>query len=149
MPRRWDSLIVYEGTRIFLPPTKSSPRVMRFSPMMHLDSVDFPAPFSPTRPWHSPGMRAKLTSSRALTPGNSIVQCLTSSKGVLSLQASSPAGESLIMLIVSIDRLPSSGERRSLLGRDPPRTGTGLPARGVGSDRNLSLDQSQDHFCHS
>src|SRR5688572_4165386 len=35
-------------------------------------SVDLPAPFSPMRLCTSPGKRRKLTSSSALTPGNSI-----------------------------------------------------------------------------
>jgi hypothetical protein len=35
--------------------------------------VDLPAPFSPTSAWISPALTVRLTSSRALTPGNVLV----------------------------------------------------------------------------
>ena len=38
-----------------------------------LDSVDLPAPFSPSRAWTSPGNRRSDTPSRASTPGNETV----------------------------------------------------------------------------
>lgn len=39
-------------------------------------NVDFPAPFSPHNACISPSCTSKLTSSNALTPGNSFVMCL-------------------------------------------------------------------------
>src|SRR4051812_26548137 len=36
-------------------------------------SVDFPAPFSPTRAWISPAWTVRLTLSSACTPGNVLV----------------------------------------------------------------------------
>ena len=33
-------------------------------------TVDFPAPFSPTRPWTSPALTSMLAPSSARTPGN-------------------------------------------------------------------------------
>src|SRR6185369_13668458 len=42
-------------------------------------SVDFPAPFSPTRAWISPGFRSKETPSSASTPGKRLVMARISS----------------------------------------------------------------------
>ena len=36
-------------------------------------SVDLPAPFSPQMAWISPAFTRRLTSDKALTPGNSLV----------------------------------------------------------------------------
>ena len=46
-------------------------------------SVDFPAPFSPTRQWISCGVTEKVTSLRAFTPGKVFVMFFISRMGVL------------------------------------------------------------------
>src|SRR4030043_755459 len=48
-------------------------------PVMIRMSVLFPAPFSPTRAWISPGSKRRLTSARAVTPGNPLPMLLSSS----------------------------------------------------------------------
>ena len=60
------------GTVIALRSTPSMrirPLVGATTPPSTFISVDLPAPFSPTRPMTSPGSTARLTSSRATTPG--------------------------------------------------------------------------------
>jgi hypothetical protein len=48
---------------------ESVPESGRTEPLMMESSVDFPAPFSPTRPSTECRFRLKLTSSSAMTPG--------------------------------------------------------------------------------
>ncbi len=52
------------------PRTSMVPEVGGCWPPSTLISVDFPAPFSPTRAWTSPGRSSRSTPSSASTPGN-------------------------------------------------------------------------------
>src|SRR5450830_140275 len=56
------------------PLTKIWPESWRCAAVRILMSVDFPAPFSPTRQCTSPGRRSKLTSSSATVPSNRFVR---------------------------------------------------------------------------
>lgn len=49
--------------------------------------VDFPAPFSPHKPTHSPGLTARLTPSSARTPENDFTMLRISNRVPLLLMA--------------------------------------------------------------
>ncbi len=51
------------------PPISTSPESGMVEPAATAMSVDFPAPFSPTRAWTSPGSTSRLTPLSAVTPG--------------------------------------------------------------------------------
>src|SRR3990172_8082576 len=55
------------------PETSIIPASIAIAPPRIFISVDFPAPFSPTRQWTSPGFSTRLTSSSAVTPGYFLV----------------------------------------------------------------------------
>src|SRR6186997_3155417 len=96
-------------------------------------SVDFPAPFSPSRAWISPRRRSKSTRSLARTPGNRFVIPRSSSTTSRSAMRSDSKG---------VGRGP------------PPRTASGLdvrldddPAGGDElADGNGPLDELLRHF---
>ncbi|MNC41108.1 hypothetical protein D3C75_898590 [compost metagenome] len=50
-----------------------SPSSGRYTPERIFMSVDFPAPFSPSKAWTSPRRKLKLTLLSARTPGNRLV----------------------------------------------------------------------------
>src|SRR5947208_3372718 len=56
-----------------LPPRKIWPSSGWYSPVRIFESVDLPAPFSPSRAWTSPGRASKSTWSLASTPGKRLV----------------------------------------------------------------------------
>src|SRR3954453_399143 len=66
-----------------------------YTPLKTFISVDLPAPFSPQMAWMSPSCTIRLTFSRALTPGNSLVmERISSRTGALLTtrrRAASPA----------------------------------------------------------
>src|SRR4051794_18979980 len=65
------------------------------TPLRTFIKVDLPAPFSPQMAWISPERTTRLTSARALTPGNSLVIDRISSKtGALLVML--PPGERLL-----------------------------------------------------
>src|SRR5882724_4427001 len=55
---------------VSVPSSMNRPENSGCTPAMIFISVLLPAPFSPTRPWISPALRAKSTSFRACTPPN-------------------------------------------------------------------------------
>ena len=55
------------------PSTRTLPSSAACTPVRHLISVDFPAPFSPIRPWISPGLMCSSMLLSALTPGKIFV----------------------------------------------------------------------------
>src|SRR5207245_6880944 len=58
-----------EGSVISRPPISTLPESGSAEPAATAISVDFPAPFSPTRACTSPSATSKLTPLRATTPG--------------------------------------------------------------------------------
>src|SRR5277367_5628813 len=52
-------------------------------PARILPRVDFPAPFSPRRPWHSPAVMERQTPSNAVTPAKVLVIDRNSIRGVM------------------------------------------------------------------
>jgi hypothetical protein len=65
------------------PPISTEPASGRWAPVTILMRVDFPAPFSPTRAWISPGRRSNDTPFRAWTPANALVTPETASRGFM------------------------------------------------------------------
>src|SRR5215470_3442764 len=63
------------------PSSRMAPSYSACTPAMIFISVLLPAPFSPTRPWISPALRAKSTSLRACTPPNDLQMPDSSSSG--------------------------------------------------------------------
>src|SRR3954471_9017701 len=63
------------------PSSRKRPEKPVCTPAMIFISVLFPAPFSPTRPWISPGRSVKSTPRNAATPPNDLVMSCNSRRG--------------------------------------------------------------------
>src|ERR1700746_3508003 len=70
-----------ERKRVSRPSSMKRPENTGCTPAMIFISVLLPAPFSPTRPWISPGESAKSIPRRASTPPKAFVICVSSSRG--------------------------------------------------------------------
>src|SRR3990170_7382073 len=79
MPSSWARCGVAMSTGC--PSSRTRPCSRDRAPAKIFIRVDLPAPFSPTRAWTSPGNTSKETSSRARTPGKSLVMDSISSTG--------------------------------------------------------------------
>src|SRR6185503_5125057 len=71
-----------ERKRVSLPSSRKRPENSGCTPAMIFISVLLPAPFSPTRPWISPGRSAKSTPRSASTPPKVLPIPFSSRRGV-------------------------------------------------------------------
>ena len=105
------------------PSSSIVPESGRTMPPSTLISVDFPAPFSPSRAWISPARSAKSTASRAVTPPNRFVIPRSASRG------RSPVGSSGMGLVHWLFRNSSAFSLVTSLTGILMSFGTVLPAR--------------------
>src|SRR5438045_5759338 len=103
------------------PSSTSRPSSGRWTPARILTSVDFPAPFSPTRPWTSPPWSSMSPSSRARTAPKLFCACSSESMGpegdVVTIVAEAGAARSgappPVLEVEVVDVLDGERERRS------------------------------------
>src|SRR4249919_34262 len=113
------------------PSSTSRPASGRWTPARILTSVDFPAPFSPTRPCSSPGRSATSPSSSARTAPKLFWACSRESTGAGGVVGTSVANEGAprsaapplpVLELELVDVLDVEDERR-------PEDRLGLPVR--------------------
>src|SRR2546421_1131015 len=121
------------------PATASDPASRSTAPVMILMSVDFPAPFSPTRPCTSPAARSNDTPRSARTPEKDFSMALASSSGILRIirdshdaRAEPDGGRSL------------SGSRCSIPTRSERRDGIDRTAGAVACKRQNRRDVGRE-----
>src|SRR5579862_1994261 len=86
-----------ERKRVSLPSSMKRPENSGCTPAMIFINVLFPAPFSPTRPWISPGESAKSMPRRASTPPKALVICVSSRRGERSCGIASSSDQEVIL----------------------------------------------------
>ena len=111
------------GSRRGRPSSSIVPASGRTTPPSTLISVDFPAPFSPSRAWISPARSVKSTPSSAATPPNRFVIPRSASRG------RSPVGSSGMGLVHWLFRNSSAFSLVISLTGILMSLGTVLPAR--------------------
>src|SRR5213594_926410 len=67
------------------PLIRISPASFEYAPLRIFISVDFPAPFSPSRRWTAPASSVRSTPSSATTPGNTLRMPRISSTGAAAI----------------------------------------------------------------
>src|SRR5918994_110598 len=105
------------------PSISTAPSSDSWTPASTLTSVDFPAPFSPTRATTSPDDISRSTSSKALTPGKDLPTPVN-----LNVRAS-PVGGILLIRLPPFGLVPYLTHRTSeLVGC--PQAGWSVPPEG-------------------
>src|SRR3954468_3074123 len=88
IPMPWRSASRAWRKRTGRPSIRISPSYSACTPAMIFIKVDFPAPFSPTRPWISPRSSRKSTPSSACTPPKRLAMPASSSRGAVTVGSS-------------------------------------------------------------